>query len=75
MTINDFTFDWEPYENTSVAIQLYPIEIPEEEIDEGKQKLLVLDVHHRLLLLLHKKLKCGDCNEQIVSISGNVDDF
>ena len=24
---------------------------------------------------INKKLKCGDCNEQIVSSSGNVDDF
>ena len=75
VTINDFTFDWEPHENTSVVFQSYPINISGEDI-EGKQKLPALTyITGYCCYSINKKLKCGDCNEQIVSSSGNVDDF
>ena len=75
VTINDFSFDWEPYENTSLAIQFYPINISGEEI-ESKENLPALTyIIGYCCYSINKKLKCGDCNEQIVSSSGNVDDF
>ena len=43
---------------------------------EGKQKLPALTyITGYCCYTINKKLKCGDCNEQIVSSSGNVDDF
>ena len=75
VAINDFTFEWKPYENTSVAIQPHPIDISAEEM-EGKQKLpLLAYIAGYCCNSNNKKLKCADCEEEIVSSSGNVDDF
>ena len=58
-----------------MAIQSYPINISGGDI-EGKQKLFALTyITGYCCYSINKKLKCGDCNEQIVSSSGNVDDF
>ena len=58
-----------------MAIQPFPIYISGEEV-EGKQKLPALTyITSYCCYTINKKLKCGDCNEQIVSSSGNVDDF
>ena len=76
MTINDFNFEWKPYKNISVAIQPHPIDISVEEMEEGKQKLPVLAyIAGYYCYSINKKLKCAECKEEIVSSSGNVDDF
>ena len=44
--------------------------------EQGKQKLPVLTyIAGYFCYFINKKLKSADCNEQIVSSSGNVDDF
>ena len=59
-----------------MAIQPFSIDISAQEMEEGKQKLPVLTyIEGYCCYSINKKLKCGDCNEQIVSSSGNVDDF
>ena len=61
VAINDFTFEWKPYENTSVAIQPHPIDISAEEMEEGKQKLPVLAyIAGYCCYSINKKLKCAD---------------
>ena len=77
MTINDFTLKWELYENTKEVIQLFAIDISAQEMEKRqKKKLPVLTyIEGYCCYSINKKLKCGNCNEQIVSCSGNVDDF
>ena len=66
LTFENFSLNWDTYENASTLDQQFPIKVTSEEVDEAKKKAACFDfISGYFCYVVDKKLKCGNCKERI----------